>query len=155
MKFTCERSDLQAATATASKAASARSPMPALEGLLLEAQPESLKLTGYDLKKGIYTKIAAQVTEQGSIVLNARMFSNIVNSLPDGTVKVPAAWLIDSLGFRGAVRGGAKVYDKQPLVIVNESGSASPEEIMALEQEIITKVWETYGIELHPEVEHI
>ena len=75
--------------------------------------------------------------------------------LPDGTVKVPAAWLIDSLGFRGAVRGGAKVYDKQPLVIVNESGTASPEEIMALEQEIITKVWETYDIELHPEVEHI
>ena len=74
---------------------------------------------------------------------------------PDGTVKVPAAWLIDSLGFRGAVRGGAKVYDKQPLVIVNESGSASPEEIMALEQEIITKVWETYDIELHPEVEHV
>ena len=75
--------------------------------------------------------------------------------LPDGTVKVPAAWLIDSLGFRGKELGGAKVYDKQPLVIVNESGSASPEEIMALEQEIISKVWETYNIELHPEVEHI
>ena len=75
--------------------------------------------------------------------------------LPDGTVKVPAAWLIDSLGFRGKELGGAKVYDKQPLVIVNESGSASPEEIMALEQEIISKVWETYDIELHPEVEHI
>lgn len=75
--------------------------------------------------------------------------------LPDGTVKVPAAWLIDSLGFRGAVNGGAKVYDKQPLVIVNESGTASPEEIMALEQQIISKVWETYDIELHPEVEHV
>ena len=75
--------------------------------------------------------------------------------LPDGTVKVPAAWLIDSLGFRGAENGGAKVYDKQPLVIVNESGTASPEEIMALEQQIISKVWETYDIELHPEVEHI
>ena len=75
--------------------------------------------------------------------------------LPDGTVKVPAAWLIDSLGFRGAVNGGAKVYDKQPLVIVNESGTATPEEIMALEQQIVSKVWETYDIELHPEVEHI
>ena len=75
--------------------------------------------------------------------------------LPDGEVKVPAAWMIDRLGFRGATKGGAKVYDKQPLVIVTESGSASPEEIMALEQEIISKVWETYDIELHPEVEHI
>ena len=75
--------------------------------------------------------------------------------LPDSTVKVPAAWLIDSLGFRGAVNGGAKVYEKQPLVIVNESGSATPEEIIALEQDIISKIRETYGIELHPEVEHV
>ena len=75
--------------------------------------------------------------------------------LPDGTVKVPAAWLIDSLGFRGAERGGAKVYEKQPLVIVNESGSASPEDIISLEQEIISKVNSVYGIELHPEVEHV
>ena len=75
--------------------------------------------------------------------------------LPDGTVKVPAAWMIDSLGFRGATNGGAKVYEKQPLVIVNESGSATPEEIISLEQSIISKVKEVYGVELHPEVEHV
>ena len=75
--------------------------------------------------------------------------------LPDGSVKVPAAWLIDSLGFRGAEKGGAKVYEKQPLVIVNESGAASPEDIISLEQEIISKVNSVYGIELHPEVEHV
>ena len=75
--------------------------------------------------------------------------------LPDGTVKVPAAWMIDSLGFRGAVSGGAKVYEKQPLVIVNETGSATPGDIISLEQSIITKVKEVYGVELHPEVEHV
>ena len=75
--------------------------------------------------------------------------------LPDGTVKVPAAWMIDSLGFRGATNGGAKVYEKQPLVIVNESGSATPEDIISLEQSIISKVREVYGVELHPEVEHV
>ena len=46
--------------------------------------------------------------------------------LPDGTVKIPAAWLIDRCGFRGAKLGGAQVYEKQPLVIVNASGEASP-----------------------------
>ena len=75
--------------------------------------------------------------------------------LPDGTVKVPAAWLIDSCGFRGAEKGGAKVYEKQPLVIVNESGCASPEDIISLEQDIISTVSSTYGIDLHPEVEHV
>lgn len=75
--------------------------------------------------------------------------------LPDGTVKVPAAWLIDKCGFRGQRAGGAQVYEKQPLVIVNASGSASPDDIIALEQQIIAKVKEKYDIELHPEVDHI
>ena len=75
--------------------------------------------------------------------------------LPDGTVKVPAAWLIDRCGFRGQREGGAQVYEKQPLVIVNASGSASPDDIIALEQQIIAKVKEKYDIELHPEVDHI
>ena len=75
--------------------------------------------------------------------------------LPDGTVKVPAAWMIDTCGFRGAVRGGAKVFEKQPLVIVNDSGSASPEDIIALEDEVIAAVRDRFGVILHPEVEHI
>jgi len=75
--------------------------------------------------------------------------------LPDGTVKVPAAWLIDRCGFKGAVEGGAAVYERQPLVIVNASGTASPQEVLALEQRIINGVQERFGVTLHPEVEHI
>ncbi len=75
--------------------------------------------------------------------------------LPDGSVKIPAAWLIDSCGLNGAEQGGAAVYEKQPLVIVNRSGEASPEDILALERRIIDGVRERFGIELHPEVEHI
>ena len=75
--------------------------------------------------------------------------------LPDGTVKVPAAWMIDQCGFKGAVEGGAAVYEKQPLVLVNASGQASPQEVLALEQRIINGVRERFGVTLHPEVEHI
>ena len=75
--------------------------------------------------------------------------------LPDGLVKVPAAWMIDTCGFRGAVKGGAKVYEKQPLVIVNDSGSASPDDVIALEADIIAAVRTRFGVELHPEVEHV
>lgn len=75
--------------------------------------------------------------------------------LPDGTVKIPAAWLIDRCGFRGKTLGGAQVYEKQPLVIVNASGCASPEDILALENQILAKVKEKYDIDLHPEVDHI
>ena len=70
-------------------------------------------------------------------------------------VKVPAAWMIDQCEFKGMRLGGAQVYPKQPLVIVNATGTATPEEIVALEQRVIGTIKEKYGIELHPEVEHV
>ena len=70
-------------------------------------------------------------------------------------VKSPAAWLIDQCGWKGAVRGGAGVWPSQPLVIINASGDASPEEILALEECIRMSVSDRFGIVLSPEVEHI
>ena len=75
--------------------------------------------------------------------------------LPDGTVKVPAAWMIEQCGWKGRRSGGAAVYDKQPLVIVNYTGEAYPEEIIGLEKRIIASVKEKFNVQLHPEVEHI
>jgi len=75
--------------------------------------------------------------------------------LQDGTVKVPAAWMIERCGFKGKRLGGAKVYEKQPLVIVNASGEASAQDILDLENQIITEVKRRFGVELHPEVEHV
>ena len=73
---------------------------------------------------------------------------------PEG-VKVPAAWMIERCGLKGLTLGGAAVYEKQPLVIVNLSGNASPEEIVSLENQVIAAVMEKFGVELHPEVEHL
>ena len=75
--------------------------------------------------------------------------------LPDGMVKIPAAWMIEQCGWKGRRSGGAAVYDKQPLVIVNYTGEAYPEEIIGLERRIIDSVKRKFEIELHPEVEHI
>ena len=75
--------------------------------------------------------------------------------LPDGMVKVPAAWMIEQCGWKGRRSGGAAVYDKQPLVIVNYTGEAFPEEIIGLERRIMESVRNRYGVDLYPEVEHI
>ena len=75
--------------------------------------------------------------------------------LPDGSVKVPAAWMIEQCGWKGKRSGGAAVYDKQPLVIVNYTGEAYPEEIIGLERRIIASVKAKFGVDLHPEVDHI
>ena len=87
MKFTCEKSLLQQAVVIASRCIAAKSPIPALEGLLIEAG-QDVRITGYDLKKGIYTSFPADVEKSGSIVLSARLFGEIVRSMPDGIVTV-------------------------------------------------------------------
>ena len=75
--------------------------------------------------------------------------------LPDGMVKIPAAWMIEQCGWKGKRSGGAAVWEKQPLVIVNHTGEAYPEEIVGLEKRIIASVKARFGVELHPEVEHV
>ena len=76
-------------------------------------------------------------------------------SVSQKSVKIPAAWLIEQCGWKGRRSGGAAVYDKQPLVIVNYTGDAYPEEIIGLEKRIIASVKDKFGIELQPEVDHI
>lgn len=75
--------------------------------------------------------------------------------MPDGTVKIPAAWLIEKCGWKGFKSGNAGVYEKQPLVIINLTGNATPEEILSMERKIVDSVKNRFGILLLPEVEHI
>lgn len=72
-----------------------------------------------------------------------------------GFVKIPAAWLIDQCGWKGFREGNVGVYERQPLVIVNATGEASPDEILALEAKIVKSVKDRFDIDLHPEVEHV
>lgn len=68
----------------------------------------------------------------------------------DGSAKVPAAWLIEQSGFKGAVRGRVAVHDQQALVLVNR-GDASGAELMALALEISEAVGQGFGINLEIE----
>ena len=77
---------------------------------------------------------------------------------PDGSapmIKIPAAWMIEQCGWKGKTLGNVASYAKQPLVIVNLTGKATPQEVIALENAIIASVRDRFAIELHPEVEHI
>ena len=72
-----------------------------------------------------------------------------------GFIKVPAAWMIEQCGLKGASVGGAQVYEKQPLVIINKDDKATPQDVLALEKKVIDEVKNRFGVELTPEVEHI
>lgn len=69
---------------------------------------------------------------------------------PD-VVKVPAAWLLDKLGWKGRRQGTAGVHDQQAVVIVN-FGQASGTDILAVANAMQQSVLETFGISLEPEV---
>jgi DNA polymerase-3 subunit beta len=77
---------------TAARATASKSPVPALEGLLIEATESGLvRVTGYDLKTGIVSELEADVKESGAVVLNARLFGEIIRRLPGDEVSVSIA----------------------------------------------------------------
>jgi len=75
--------------------------------------------------------------------------------IPGRKVKIPAAWLIDKSGLKEASKGGAALFENQPLVLVNRSGEATPQDIINLETQIVETVFNKFGVLLQPEVEHI
>ena len=85
MKFSCEKALLSAAVAVTSRAVAAKSSIPAMEGILIEARGQ-LRLTGYNLETGIQATVPSEITEQGSLVLSARLFGEIVRKMPDDMV---------------------------------------------------------------------
>lgn len=87
MNFSCEKALLQSTISVVSHAVAAKSTIPALEGILLEAD-EQLQLTGYNLKTGIQGVLSADIRERGSIVVSARLFGEIVRRMPDDVLTV-------------------------------------------------------------------
>ncbi|WP_432929240.1 UDP-N-acetylmuramate dehydrogenase [Microbispora sp. CA-135349] len=67
--------------------------------------------------------------------------------MPDGTVKVPAAWLIENAGFpKGYERGRARISTKHTLALTNPTGEAGAEELLALAREVRDGVHEKFGV---------
>lgn len=73
MKLTCEKYLLQSAVAVSTRAAASKSPIPTLEGILLEAG-EDLRVTGYDLKRA-YIRISKRRCQSPALSYSTPSFS--------------------------------------------------------------------------------
>ena len=88
MKIICDKDKILKAINSVTKAVASKTTMPILEGILIQTNDNEVKLTTYDLEIGIEYIIEAQVEEQGAIVVNAIMFSEIIRKLPDTEIKI-------------------------------------------------------------------
>jgi DNA polymerase-3 subunit beta len=88
MKFICEKTQLQESISTAQKAVTGKSTMNILEGILLIAKNNELTLIGSDIDLSIETKVKADILEEGSIVVDSKLFGEIIKKLPNSSVQV-------------------------------------------------------------------
>ena len=88
MKILCQKSVLVKGVSIVSKAVPSKTTMPIMECVLIDATGEEIKLTANDMELGIETVIEGEITEPGSIALNARLFFEIVRKLPDSEISL-------------------------------------------------------------------
>lgn len=98
MKFTVERNQLLKSVQDVMKAISSRTAIPILTGMKIETKDSGILLTGSDSDISIESFIPKEDDEHvfieniepGSIVLQARYFSEIVRKLPEDTIELEA-----------------------------------------------------------------
>lgn len=88
MRIRCDHTALISSLSVVGRALSARTSMPVLEGVYMEAQENGIKFICTDLQKGIETWMTAEVLEEGAAVLPGRLFIEIIRKLPGGEVEI-------------------------------------------------------------------
>ena len=88
MQFSCDKRELAEAVGIVQRAVSSKSSLPALEGILIKAGNNGIGLYAYDLEVGMFATIPGQIQQPGDIVLNAKLFSDMVRKLPAAQVDI-------------------------------------------------------------------
>jgi DNA polymerase-3 subunit beta len=85
MRAVCNTETFGKKLALVSRGVSARSTIQLLGGILLEAGDGVVRLSATDMEISVQTSSPAEVEEEGRVVIPARIFNDIVRSLPGGT----------------------------------------------------------------------
>ena len=88
MKFKCEKNLLQEGISIVQKAITGKSTLPVLQGIYIQALGNELKLIGSDIDLSIDTKVNAIIEEKGNIVVDSKIFGEIIKKLPNDTVEI-------------------------------------------------------------------
>lgn len=86
MKIFCSKDALLSGVNAVQKAISGKNTLPVLQGILIKTEQQSLQFAATDLEIGIRCEVPSDVTEEGTMVVPAKLFSEIVRKLPDTTI---------------------------------------------------------------------
>jgi DNA polymerase-3 subunit beta len=103
MKVSVSQQQLAHGLGMVSRAVSPRSTLPVLGNVLLATDEGRLRLAATNLELGISCWIGAQIAEEGSITVPARLISDLLNTLPNDTVQLA----VNTSTFTLSVRCGA------------------------------------------------
>src|SRR5216117_825814 len=87
MKFTITREQLQEGLAAVAAAIPAKTTLPVLANVLVEATKQGLRLSGTDLDIAVSTTVPADVDAEGAVTLPAKKLVDIARELPSGPVR--------------------------------------------------------------------
>lgn len=109
MEFRIERSALVDAVAWAAKSLPARSPVPVLGGLLLDATDGRLGISGFDYEASAHIEVTAETVTAGRALVLGRRLLDICRVLPDATVACALT------GSRFVIEGGGTRFGLSTL----------------------------------------
>jgi DNA polymerase III subunit beta len=84
MRAVCNTDTFSKKLALVSRGVSARTTIQLLGGILMEASGEVVRLSATDMEISVQTSSPAEVEEEGRVIIPARIFNDIVRSLPGG-----------------------------------------------------------------------
>ncbi|MFF0243501.1 UDP-N-acetylmuramate dehydrogenase [Streptosporangium sandarakinum] len=112
------------------------------KGMVLDAADPDSRSAG-----SFFTNALLSAAEAAGLERRAPGFPRF--DMPDGSVKVPAAWLIENAGFpKGYRRGAARISTKHTLALTNPELSATTADLLALAREVRDGVRERFGVTL-------
>src|SRR5438094_213414 len=91
MKFTITREQLQEGLSAVAAAIPAKTTLPVLSNVLVEAMKQGLRLSGTDLDIAVSTTVPADVDAEGSVTLPAKKLADITRELPPAPIRITAA----------------------------------------------------------------
>ncbi len=114
MKLTVSQAQLAHGLGVVSRAVSPRSTLPVLNNILIATDEGRLRISATNLELGITCWIGAQIEEEGSITIPARIFADLISTLPGEKVNLSLITRTQSLNIQcGTSKFDIKGIDAQ------------------------------------------